>query len=211
MDSTRWACVVSRTPDSSFVYAVKTTKIYCRPTCSARLARRANVEFYNTSLEAEAAGYRSCKRCRPELVAYAPQDAKISRACDTICRYSLGDTNPPLSELAKEAGLTKYHFHRLFKKKTGLTPRQFTEALRGGDVEGSVALTPSESSSSAVDRTPSETGSSPGDGNCLQPGEQSEEMAWVNLAYTDAEMDLLNADLEFLGGVGSVDVFEASM
>ncbi|TKX22527.1 hypothetical protein C1H76_5310 [Elsinoe australis] len=137
MDPTRWAAIVARDKafDGAFVYCVKSTKIYCRPTCAARLARRANVHFCDTAADAEAAGFRPCKRCKPELFSHTPQDDKVQQACSTICRFSLGPDNPRLEDLAREVGLTKHHFHRLFKKKTGLTPRQYAEALRASDSE----------------------------------------------------------------------------
>lgn len=135
MDTSRWAAVVARNKasDGLFVYSVRTTKIYCRPTCGARLPRRNNVGFFDTPSLAEAAGFRACKRCKPDLVSYTPQDDVIRKACDTICLWSLGDENPSLETLATQAGLTKHHFHRMFKRKTGLTPRQFAMALRADD------------------------------------------------------------------------------
>ncbi|PNS14720.1 hypothetical protein CAC42_1742 [Sphaceloma murrayae] len=162
MDPMRWAAVVARDKsfDGAFVYCVKSTKIYCRPTCAARLARRANVHFCDTSTEAESAGFRPCKRCKPELLSYTPQDDKIQQACHTICRYSLGPENVRLHDLAREAGLTKHHFHRLFKKKTGLTPIQYAHALRAGDTDAGnqtcnfttlTSMTPSSTTSSSTD------------------------------------------------------------
>src|SRR5687767_13437916 len=79
----RWRAIVNRDPSvNSFVYAVRTTRIYCRPSCPARLARRANVEFYDSPAQAEKAGYRSCKRCKPELhVMVDPHVAMVEKAC----------------------------------------------------------------------------------------------------------------------------------
>lgn len=132
-DSARWAAVVARA-EGHFIYAVKTTHIYCRPNCKARLARRANVEFFDTREAAEAAGYRACKRCRPELDDFEPAVEKVIDAVvDELVRQSLTPGDPSLDELAKQAGLSKFHFHRMFRRKTGLTPRQFTQALRATD------------------------------------------------------------------------------
>jgi methylphosphotriester-DNA--protein-cysteine methyltransferase len=131
-DNARWAAVVSRdaSADGTFVYCVKTTKIFCRPNCKARLARRANVEFFDTTAEAQAAGYRSCKRCQPLLASYNPEADKVKKACAMIQTLPVDAPLPGLDRLAKEAGLTKHHFHRLFKRETGLTPREYAIASR---------------------------------------------------------------------------------
>ena len=126
-DNARWTALVARDPasDGLFVYAVRTTRIFCRPICKARLARRSNVEFYNTPAEAEAAGYRPCKRCQPLLPTYTPEADKVKKAVDVLDSLPENAPLPGLERLAKEAGLTKHHFHRLFKRETGMTPRQY--------------------------------------------------------------------------------------
>lgn len=131
-DDERWLAVVNRDPlaDGKFVTCVKTTKIFCRPTCKARQPRRANVEFCDTPAEAQAAGYRACKRCQPLLPSYTPEADKIRKVCDILDALSETAPLPPLEKLASEAGLTKHHFHRLFKRETGLTPRQYALASR---------------------------------------------------------------------------------
>lgn len=133
-DAARWAAVKARdvAADECFVYCVKTTKIFCRPTCKARLARRSNVElFCETSKEAEAAGYRACKRCRPELVKYVPEaDRMIEQVRETLDDLPPHSPLPKLEDLAAQAGLTKHHFHRCFKKATGLTPREYALSKR---------------------------------------------------------------------------------
>ena len=148
-DNTRWASVVSRdsTADGTFVYCVKTTKIFCRPNCKARLARRANVEFFNTPAQAMEAGYRSCKRCQPLLASYTPEADKIKKACNMIQMLPVDAPLPGLERLAKEAGLTKHHFHRLFKRETGLTPREYAitarqESLSESSGTSSAGMTP---------------------------------------------------------------------
>ncbi|KAL4919411.1 metal binding domain of Ada-domain-containing protein [Aspergillus aurantiobrunneus] len=127
----RWQAVVTRDPTAtSFVYGVLTTKIYCRPSCAARLARRANVEFYDTPSQAERAGFRPCKRCKPETLkpAINPQILLVQNACQTI-RSGVGSgSKPTLVKLAGEAGLTPSHFHRVFKKVTGVTPGKYAAA-----------------------------------------------------------------------------------
>ena len=148
-DNARWAAVVSRNAsyDGTFVYCVKTTKIFCRPNCKARLARRANVEFFDTPAEAQAAGYRSCKRCQPLLAVYTPEADKIKKACDMLHTLPVDAPLPGLERLAKEAGLTKHHFHRLFKRETGVTPREYAistrrEYLSERSGESSAGMTP---------------------------------------------------------------------
>lgn len=145
-DNARWAAVVARdaTADGTFVYCVKTTKIFCRPNCKARLARRSNVEFFDTPVEAQAAGYRSCKRCQPLLASYTPEADKIKKACTLLETLPRNAPLPGLECLAKEAGLTKHHFHRLFKRETGVTPREYAISTRRDKSEAtdSTAMTP---------------------------------------------------------------------
>ena len=133
-DNIRWAALVARKPeaDGTFVYCVKTTKIFCRPICKARLARRSNVEFFDTVAEAQAAGYRACKRCQPQLASYTPEADKIRKACRMLQSLPDNAPLPGLERMAKETGLTKHHFHRLFKRETGLTPRDYALACRSG-------------------------------------------------------------------------------
>ena len=126
----RWASVVTRSPeaDGSFYYAIKTTGVYCRPSCAARLARPENVGFYTTREEAEKAGFRPCKRCKPDRPSLLEQyAAKVTQACRII---EASETAPGLEDLAKRVGVSPYHFHRMFRQVTGLTPRQYAAAQR---------------------------------------------------------------------------------
>jgi AraC family transcriptional regulator, regulatory protein of adaptative response / methylated-DNA-[protein]-cysteine methyltransferase len=126
----RWAAVVARDPhaDGKFFYSVKTTGVYCRPSCASRLARRENVAFHATSAAAERAGFRPCKRCKPDQ---APLAAQHAATVARICRRIEGaDTAPSLARLATEANMSPYHFHRVFKAITGLTPRAYAAAHR---------------------------------------------------------------------------------
>ncbi|KAG9672358.1 hypothetical protein KCU99_g8571, partial [Aureobasidium melanogenum] len=129
--SSRWQALVTRNPaaNGTFVYCVLTTHIYCRPTCPARLARRANVEFFSTSSEAEAAGYRACKRCRPDLATHAPETDKINAVCQKLRDLEPGQQVPKLEDMAAFAGLTKSHFHRSFKRVMGVTPKAYLEMI----------------------------------------------------------------------------------
>ncbi|KAL2219839.1 hypothetical protein M432DRAFT_282770 [Thermoascus aurantiacus ATCC 26904] len=135
----RWRAVVTRdtTANNTFVYGVRTTGIYCRPSCPARLARRANIEFYDSAAQAEAAGFRPCKRCRPHLhVTVDPQVRLVQKACETIASLSVSGQKPKLQELAAEANLTPSHFHRVFKKVVGVTPGQYAKDMWNRNLQG---------------------------------------------------------------------------
>ena len=126
----RWAAVVGRdrSAEGHFVLAVTTTGIYCRPGCPARRPRRENVRFFVRAEEAERAGFRPCKRCRPEGPSIEEQHAAaVARACRLI---EAAEEAPDLATLAGAAGMSRYHFHRVFKAATGLTPRAYASAHR---------------------------------------------------------------------------------
>jgi AraC family transcriptional regulator of adaptative response/methylated-DNA-[protein]-cysteine methyltransferase len=144
-DEARWAAVVARdrSRDGEFCYSVATTGVYCRPSCPARLAKRANVRFYDTIANAEAAGFRPCKRCRPDLSSLDERrTAKISDACRII---EHAEEEPKLKELAQAVGLSPYYFHRLFKTVAGVTPKAYATAHRQKRIRekltGSVSVT----------------------------------------------------------------------
>lgn len=129
-DSKRWHAVLHRDPDADgkFCYAVKTTGVYCRPSCAARLARRENVQFHVSWEAAERAGFRACQRCQPNGPALGDQyAAKVATACRTI---ETAEEIPDLNALAKAAGWSRFHFHRVFTKIAGLTPKAYTAAQR---------------------------------------------------------------------------------
>ncbi|TGD96499.1 bifunctional DNA-binding transcriptional regulator/O6-methylguanine-DNA methyltransferase Ada [Methylobacterium nonmethylotrophicum] len=129
-DAARFAAIArrDRSADGHFVYAVRTTGVYCRPSCAARPARPENVSFHPTCAAAEAAGFRACRRCRPNEASLAErQAASVARACR---RIEAAETPPALAALAAEAGLSPYHFHRVFKQVTGVTPRAYAAARR---------------------------------------------------------------------------------
>lgn len=135
-DDPRWAAVVARDPEANFFYSVKTTGVYCRPSCAARLARPENVQFYRTREDAEQAGFRPCKRCKPDQTSPAEQHAeKIASACRLI---ESSETPPSLESLAQHVGLSPSHFHRLFKAATGLTPKKYAAAHRANLVRKSL-------------------------------------------------------------------------
>lgn len=132
-EAARWRAVSARDPQANgqFVYSVKSTNIYCRPTCPARLCRRANIGFYKTAAEAEAAGFRACKRCKPqEEIQVDPQEQAVAKAC-TLIENAIKEDNPKsfrLQDLAKHVGLTPRYFHKIFKDRTGLTPKEYAKA-----------------------------------------------------------------------------------
>ena len=108
--------------------AFSTTGVYCRPSCAARQARRENVSFHATPAEAERAGFRPCKRCRPDSHGLLETRAQaVARACRLI---ETAEEMPSLDALADAAGLSRFHFHRVFKTTTGLTPRAYAAAHR---------------------------------------------------------------------------------
>jgi len=126
----RWARVLARDPkaDGEFYYSVKTTGVYCRPSCASRLARPENVRFHGTCRDAESAGFRPCKRCKPNQRSLADeQTAKVTKACRII---EESENVQVLEELSKLVGMSAYHFHRVFKQVTGLTPRGYAAAHR---------------------------------------------------------------------------------
>jgi len=136
----RWVAIVARNPraDGEFFYSVKTTGIYCRPSCPARTARPENVEFHLTAADAERAGFRPCKRCKPDQPSLAEQHAVIVAE---LCRLiEDAEQVPSLEELAKHAGLSIYHLHRIFKAITGLTPRAYAAAHRAKRVRAELDL-----------------------------------------------------------------------
>lgn len=124
-DDPRWLSVMARdrASDGRFLFAVRTTGVYCKPSCASRRARRENVEFFPGPREAEAAGYRPCKRCRP--AGAEPAHAPILAACALVRET---EEPPGLIEMAAAAGLSPHHFHRRFKAATGVTPKAFVAA-----------------------------------------------------------------------------------
>ena len=131
----RWAAVVSRdrSADGTFVYSVATTGVYCRPSCASRRANPENVRFHDTAGDAQRAGFRPCRRCRPDQPPLRQlHAAKIAAICRII---TTAQRMPTLAQLAKRAGLSVYHFHRVFKAVTGVTPRAYGTAQRAVRVQ----------------------------------------------------------------------------
>lgn len=137
-DEARWVAVTqrSRAADGQFYYAVRTTGVYCRPSCPSRPAKRENVSFHPSAEAAERAGYRACKRCKPaSSLRESEPHAGIVAACRVI---EAAAELPNLDQLAQTAGLSRFHFHRLFKAATGLTPKAYASAHRGARVRAAL-------------------------------------------------------------------------
>jgi AraC family transcriptional regulator, regulatory protein of adaptative response / methylated-DNA-[protein]-cysteine methyltransferase len=144
----RWALLRARDAraDGSFFYSVSTTGVYCRPSCAARAARPEHVAFHASAAAAERAGFRPCKRCKPDQPPLAArQAARVAELCRLI---EQSDETPSLEQLAQHAGLSVFHTQRLFKAVTGVTPRAYAAARRAGRLK--VELAKSDSVTQAI-------------------------------------------------------------
>ncbi|WP_253185755.1 bifunctional DNA-binding transcriptional regulator/O6-methylguanine-DNA methyltransferase Ada [Novosphingobium sp. NDB2Meth1] len=141
LDDLRWhqVSIRDKAADGTFVYGVKTTGVYCRPSCPSRLAKRANVSFHESPVEAEAAGFRPCRRCHPAAV-QEPATSLMQAMAAYITQHA--EESLPLARLADQAGMSPTHFQRAFKAALGVSPREyqaarrlsrFKQALRGGE------------------------------------------------------------------------------
>ncbi|WP_288381653.1 bifunctional DNA-binding transcriptional regulator/O6-methylguanine-DNA methyltransferase Ada [uncultured Massilia sp.] len=137
-DEMRWTAVQRRDRDADgrFYYSVRSTGVYCRPSCPSRGALRANVAFHASPEEAERAGFRPCLRCEPTLPPLAErQAAAVARSCRLIDE---AEDTPSLDSLAQAVGLSRFHFHRLFKQHTGITPKAYAAARRTARLQQSL-------------------------------------------------------------------------
>jgi len=170
-DRARWTAVVARDrqADGEFVYAVRSTGIYCRPSCPSRKPTRSRVEFFATPSDAEREGFRACKRCHPKDAASVdPWTEKIQRACVYLANV---EGQPSLTTLARRVGGSPYHLQRNFKRIVGVTPREFADASRlkkikrrlrdGADVTSAVLDAGYGSSSRFYERAGQRLGMSP--------------------------------------------------
>src|SRR5450755_4284157 len=170
-DATRWQAVLDRDAslDGTFVFCVSSTGIFCRPSCPAKRARRANVRFFNRVLEAEQAGYRACLRCRPKAVDGNSQSALVRAMCRYIEQHI--EDRLTLSLLAKEFRLSSFHLQRTFKSALGVSPRAYIDACRlrqvkqnlqaGHDVTTALYAAGYGSSSRLYERTAAQLGMTP--------------------------------------------------
>ena len=174
-DETLWSAVLKRDVrfDGKIFFAVRSTGIYCRPSCPARRPRREQVVFFRVPEAAEHAGFRSCLRCRPRNAVTAdPQVEMVRRACRFI-EAKAGEL-PTLEDLSTHTGVSPYHLQRVFKRVAGITPRKYAEAFRlsrfktsvkkqGGSVAGAMYDAGYGSSSRLYERAPAELGMTPAD------------------------------------------------
>jgi len=184
----RWRSIVARSRDAAdtFFYSVRTTGVYCRPSCGARLPLPENVRFHQTCKDAETAGFRPCKRCRPDQPTLAEQHA--ARITE-ICRFiETSDNVATLEELAGRAGLSPFHFHRVFKSVTGLTPREYAAAHRGARVR------------QELDRTGSVTAAIYQSGYNSNGRFYSESRQLLGMTPTDYRAGGVNAEIRFAVG-----------
>jgi len=128
-DEARWQAVEARDPDSDglFFYAVTTTGIFCRPTCPSRRPNRTNVRFFDNAEDAQQAGFRSCRKCKPLAIKSSSPPESVLKACQMMDE---SDEPPTLEELAGAVGLSPHYFHRLFKKTVGITPKAYSSFRR---------------------------------------------------------------------------------
>ncbi|MGJ9417161.1 bifunctional DNA-binding transcriptional regulator/O6-methylguanine-DNA methyltransferase Ada [Massilia sp. CMS3.1] len=135
----RWAAVQSRdlAADGVFFYAVRTTGVYCRPSCGARCALRANVTFYTSCADAESAGYRACLRCRPDQPPVAERQAQaVAAACRILDAL---EAAPDFDAVAQAVGMSRFHFQRVFKAHAGVTPKAYAAARRAARVRAALS------------------------------------------------------------------------
>ena len=131
IDDRRWRQVVAReaAADGTFVYAVRTTGVFCRPSCPSRRARRENVSFYDTAAQAQEAGFRACRRCRPSTVEGADPHTTLMQSIAAYIDAHVGEALP-LMRLATQAGMSPFHFQRRFKAVIGISPKEYHAAAR---------------------------------------------------------------------------------
>jgi AraC family transcriptional regulator, regulatory protein of adaptative response / methylated-DNA-[protein]-cysteine methyltransferase len=131
-ENTLWRAVVDRDPhwDGVFVYGVRSTGIYCRSTCPSRRPRRDRVRFFPRTADAQAAGFRACRRCKPDADAAGGAIGYVRRACEVISRRQ--GAGVPLAALARTAGVGAHQLLRAFKQALGVTPREYADAVRAG-------------------------------------------------------------------------------
>jgi len=197
----RWQAVIQRNPesDNEFVYGVVTTGIYCRPVCPSRMPNRENVQFFETPQMAEDAGFRPCKRCTPQNMT-APNTAldAVTEACKIMDE---SETAYTLNQLADVVGLSPYHFHRLFKRTVGITPKQYamekrkermrTNLQKESTVTEAIYNSGYDSGSRFYEKAETTLGMKPsefqkgGEGQSIRYGIVQSYLGWVLVAVTE--------------------------
>jgi AraC family transcriptional regulator of adaptative response/methylated-DNA-[protein]-cysteine methyltransferase len=176
LEGARWQAVQLRDSslDGTFVFAVSSTGVFCRPSCPSKRARRENVSFFDDPIQAEQAGYRACLRCRPKALDGNPQSALVRAICRYIERHVVDqqtEARPTLALLAKEFRLSRFHLQRTFKSVLGVSPRAYIDACRlrqvkqnlqaGHSVTTSLYAAGYGSSSRLYERTATQLGMTP--------------------------------------------------
>jgi AraC family transcriptional regulator of adaptative response/methylated-DNA-[protein]-cysteine methyltransferase len=198
----RWRALSRRdaAADGRFVYAVTTTGVFCRPSCPSRRPLARNVVYFDTARAAERAGFRPCRRCRPEREV-SPRDDTVARVRASCRAIELAEAPPRLAALAAAAGLSRFHFQRLFKREVGVTPREyyvarrrerFQRALAGGEsVDAAVYGAGFGSASRVYERADALLGMSPAAyargaaGERIRCGFARSALGWIGVAATD--------------------------
>ncbi|HEU4417006.1 MAG TPA: bifunctional DNA-binding transcriptional regulator/O6-methylguanine-DNA methyltransferase Ada [Candidatus Angelobacter sp.] len=126
----KWSQVLARDAraDGRFVYAVRSTGVFCRPSCPSRRPKQVNVQFFDSPTQAQQAGFRACRRCRP--LEPNQQAQKIEAACRYIDQHL--DVTLTLTALSRRVDISPFHFQRMFKRLLGISPRQYQQARRAG-------------------------------------------------------------------------------
>lgn len=135
----RWKALASRdrAADGTFIYAVSSTGIYCRPSCPSRRPRADRVRFFDTTIDARQAGFRACKRCRPDTVGLVQPGIDAVRLASAYLATH-ADQTVTLTQLARVASMSAHHLQRRFKAIVGLSPREFQSAVRAGKLRTSL-------------------------------------------------------------------------
>ncbi|OAG36086.1 hypothetical protein AYO21_09713 [Fonsecaea monophora] len=199
----RWSAVAFRNSEAvgEFVYAVKTTGIYCRPDCKARLARRANVAFYDNGPLAEEAGYRACRRCKPHLLVLQQEDplqVKIRHAVDLVQTTASRGQKISLQQLSDQVRLSKWHLQRMFKRLQGLSPHEMTNAIINATEAGTEGNQPSQSRSESVAQNDTERHSPVTDAQIESSRHPQDSVGLVQEGveqYSDQQVDDVLRDL----------------